>query len=186
MKKRQRPSFLRILERRYGKGRPRRDQEIDRADPHGGRGPVVYPVKKVRRLSSSGKGVIDMPVQQFVMLALGFILISVAASVTVSYAAVELAGAEGPRGEVGPIGPRGDEGPQGLQGEMGEQGLPGDDAAFAMVERLAELWAIQQASGVRGGIFVELEDPEVQACVDYILTGEPNLGVCPGFSAAEE
>lgn len=120
-----------------------------------------------------------MSVQQFITLAVIFVLLACAGSGAVSYAVVEATGG-GPRGEQGVPGPRGEQGPP---GEPGPKGDPGDDASQEMVKRLAGLWAVQQLSALQGGAFVEFNDPRVGACVEYVVTGEPNVGACPGFSA---
>jgi hypothetical protein len=52
-----------------------------------------------------------------------------------------------------------------------------------MIKRLGALWAVQQASQLQGGSFVELNNPQIGQCVEYIVTGQPNIGACPGFSA---
>jgi hypothetical protein len=187
MKKRtQRPSFLKELERRYGSGRaggadggrPQQPSEPSKRSL-----PRVYPVapgkKKIRLRTAADKGVIDMTIQQFLTLAISFMLLAWAGSGAVAYGVVELTGG-GPAGEVGPPGP---EGPAGVQGAPGIQGPPGDDAAMEMIKRLSSLWAVQQASTLQGGAFVELNNPQIGQCVEYIVTGEPNVGVCPGFSA---
>jgi hypothetical protein len=187
MKKRTtRPSFLKELERRYGPGRRAPGGEGARpqqsSEPSKRKLPRVYPVapgKKKIRLRKADKGVIDMTIQQFLTLAITFMLLAWAGSGAVAYGVVELTGG-GPAGEVGPPGP---EGEQGIAGPPGIQGPPGDDAAQAMIKRLASLWAVQQASALQGGAFVELNNPQIGQCVEYIVTGEPNVGVCPGFSA---
>jgi hypothetical protein len=53
-----------------------------------------------------------------------------------------------------------------------------------MIKRLAALWSVQQASSLQGGAFVEFNDPRVSGCVEYVLTGEPGAGACPGFTGS--
>ena len=181
MRRRIRRSFLRQLEQRYGR-KPRAPEKHARAEKP--RLPVVYPIAgmKPRRARASGKGVIDMTVQQFVTLAIIFVLLACVGSGMVSYAVVEATGG-GPRGDIGATGPQGEDG---IPGQPGPKGPPGDDAAQEMIKRLAGLWAVQQASALRGGNFVEFNDAEVGNCVEYVITGEPNVGACPGFSGGEE
>jgi len=181
MRRRIRRSFLRQLEERYGR-RPRAPEKSTRGEKP--RLPVVYPIAgmKPRHARASGKGVIDMTVQQFVTLAIIFVLLACAGSAAVSYAVVEATGG-GPEGEAGERGPRGE---QGIAGDPGPQGPPGDDAAQEMIKRLAGLWSVQQLSSLQGGAFVEFNDSRVGSCVEYIVTGEPNVGACPGFSAGGE
>jgi hypothetical protein len=178
MPRRIRRSFLRQLEERYGRKAPAPANTPGAGKP---RLPVVYPIAgmKPRRVRRRQQGVIDMTVQQFVTLAIIFVLLAVAGSAAASFAVVEATGG-GPRGEQGDPGPRGE---QGAQGEQGLKGEPGDDAAQEMVKRMAGLWSVQQLSALQGGAFVEFNDARVGACVEYIVTGEPNVGVCPGFSA---
>jgi hypothetical protein len=181
MKKRSRPSFLRQLEERYGPRRKALEDATRKEAETQSRMPVVYPVPGKRRkppARTSEKGFIDMSVQQFVVLALFFVFLAAAASGAVAYGAVELAGG-GPHGEVGPAGPQG---PQGVEGGVGPQGPPGDDAAQEMLKRLATMWAVQQLSVLQGGAFVEFNHAQVASCVQYVITGEPNVGACPGFS----
>ncbi len=52
-----------------------------------------------------------------------------------------------------------------------------------MIKRLGTLFAVQQKSSLQGGTFVEFNDPDVGACVQYIISGEPGVQVCPGFSS---
>lgn len=124
------------------------------------------------------KGVIDMSITQFVALAVFFILVACVATAGSAYAVIAVAG-EGPRGEQGIVGTQGDQGPQ---GERGIQGPPGNDASQEMVKRLAGLFAVQQASFISGGGFVSFNDAQVGSCVQYVLTGEPGIEACPGFS----
>lgn len=118
-----------------------------------------------------------MSVSQFVTLSIVFIVIAFAGSAAMAYGVVQATagGPEGPQGIQGIEGPIGPEGPQ---------GPPGDDAAQEMVKRMAGLWAVQQASTVRGGAFVEFNSPEIGACVNYIMTGKPGASACPGFTDA--
>lgn len=116
-----------------------------------------------------------MTVTQFVVLGILFILVAWAGASSVAYGVVELTGG----GEQGPPGLQGEPGPEGA---TGPQGLSGDDAAMEMIKRLGALFAVQQKSALQGGAFVEFNDPEIGACVQYILTGEPGLSACPGFS----
>jgi hypothetical protein len=187
MPKPHRPSFLRQLERRYGPDRKRLTDAIQAADPHSPREntkprlPLVYPVPGwlKRHHRPAQKGFIDMTVQQFVVLALFFVFLAAAASGAAAYGAVELAGG-GPEGEPGVAGAPG---PQGEPGPPGPEGPPGDDAAQSMIKRLATLFAVQQASLIQGGAFVAFNDSQVGRCVEYVLTGKPDSGACPGFSA---
>ncbi len=119
-----------------------------------------------------------MSIQQFVLLAVFFVALACFGSAASTYAIIDLAGA----------GPAGEQGLQGIQGEKGEQGpiglrgLPGNDASQEMVKRLAGLFSVQQASLLQGGAFVSFNDEAVGECVQYVLTGEPGVSVCPGFS----
>jgi hypothetical protein len=124
------------------------------------------------------KGVIDMSITQFVALAVFFILLACVATAGSAYAVIAVAG-EGPRGEQGVQGTQGEQGPQ---GDRGIQGPNGNDASQQMIKRLAGLFAVQQASFVAGGGFVSFNDEQVGACVQYVLTGEPGVQACPGFS----
>lgn len=116
-----------------------------------------------------------MTVTQFVVLGILFILIAWAGASSVAYGVVELSGG----GDQGPPGLQGEPGPDGA---AGPQGPAGDDAAMEMIKRLGALFAVQQKSSLQGGIFVEFNDPEIGACVQYIITGDPGVGACPGFS----
>ncbi len=116
-----------------------------------------------------------MTVTQFVVLGILFILIAWAGASSVAYGVVELSGG----GEQGPPGLQGEPGPEGV---VGPQGPAGNDAAMGMIKRLGALFAVQQKSGLQGGAFVEFNDPEIGACVQYIITGEPGVNACPGFS----
>jgi hypothetical protein len=129
----------------------------------------------------SHKGVIDMSIPQFAALAVFFILMACVATAGSAYAVIAVAG-EGPRGEQGVIGTPGETGAQGEPGERGPQGANGNDASQQMVKRLAGLFAVQQASFIAGGGFVSFNDAQVGTCVQYVLTGEPGIDACPGFS----
>lgn len=135
--------------------------------------------KAPRPQVAASKGVIDMSIQQFVTLAICFVLLAWAGSGAVALGVVGLTGG-GPEGDIGPPGPVGE---RGVAGPIGDRGPPGDEASQEMIKRLATLWSVQQASGVRGGAFVELNDSQVTSCVDYVLNGEGSVGSCPGFSA---
>jgi hypothetical protein len=166
---RRRRSFLRVLEERYAKRRRAKSG-----------GPVVYPVLQQRPVAPArlvAKG-IPMSMSQFFVLGVLFIAIAWAGAGGVAFAVVELTGG-GERGEQGLQGPKGD---TGITGSEGPQGPAGDDAAQEMVKRLGAMFAVQQKSSLLGGAFVEFNDPEVTACVGYLLTGEPGVSVCPGFS----
>ncbi len=117
-----------------------------------------------------------MTVTQFVVLGILFILIAWAGASSVAYGVVELAGG----GEQGPPGLQGEPGPEGA---IGPQGPAGEDAAMEMIKRLGTLFAVQQKSSLQGGAFVEFNDPEIGACVQYIIIGEPHVDACPGFSS---
>lgn len=116
-----------------------------------------------------------MTLTQFVILGILFILIAWAGASGVAYGVVELSGG----GEQGPPGLQGEPGPEGA---IGPQGPAGDDAAMEMIKRLSTLFAVQQKSVLQGGAFVEFNDSEIGACVQYIITGEPGVHACPGFS----
>lgn len=184
MRKKPRPSFLRQLERRYGPDRELPDEgQHPKFKPEKERKPKlprVYPVsargavRQPRR--AAGEGVIDMTIQQFVTLAIFFVLLACAGSAAAAYGVVEVSGASGPQGIQGIQGEKGD------AGEHGEEGPPGNEASQEMIKRLAGLWAVQQASQIQGGAFVAFNDPSVSSCVTYVLTGEPGAGACPGFS----
>jgi hypothetical protein len=180
MKKKERPSFLRQLQERYGPNRERlRDGArplpppyVAPEDPHL---PRVLPTSSRKTEREQRKGAIPMSVSQFVTLSIVFIVIAWAGAAGLAYGVVQATagGPEGPQGIQGIEGPIGPEGPQ---------GPPGDDAAQEMVKRMAGLWAVQQASTVRGGAFVEFNNPEIGACVNYIMTGKPGSSACPGFT----
>ncbi len=189
MRKRPRPSFLRHLERRYGpdrhvsgEGDQPRGKPIKQRKP---KLPRVYPVSTQgvtgRPRKAAAKGVIDMTIQQFVTLAMFFVLLACAGSAVVAYGVVEATG-----GSEGPQGIQGVPGAQGPVGDRGPEGLPGNEASQEMVKRLAALWAVQQASFVSGGTFVEFTDPTVSNCVEYVLSGENGPGACPGFSGGAQ
>lgn len=188
MRKKPRPSFLRQLERRYGRDRELPDDgQHPKFKPQKERKlklPRVYPVSTrgaVRRpLHAEGKGVIDMTVQQFVSLAIFFVLLACAGSAAVAYGVVEVSGATGPQGIQGVPGEKGE------TGDTGPEGPPGNEASQEMIKRLAGLWAVQQASSLQGGAFVEFNDPAVSSCVTYVLTGEPGAGACPGFTGGSQ
>ena len=190
MRKRPRPSFLRYLERRYGPNRGVRGE-----GPHPTfkpekkpktKLPRVYPVSAAGSVrqprKAASEGVIDMTVQQFVALALFFVLLACAGSAAVAYGVVEATGG-GPAGEQGI---QGEQGIKGDTGDQGPQGIPGNDASQGMVKRLSALWAIQQASFIQGGAFVSFDDPSVVSCVEYIVSGDPGPGACPGFTGSNE
>jgi hypothetical protein len=122
-----------------------------------------------------------MTVQQFAALALVLVVIAWGGAAAVSYGVVEFV-AEGAQGEQGERGPPGEAGAAGKQGPPGPVGPAENDDA---VERLATLWSVQQASSLQGGIPVGLKDQVVLDCVQWVLTGEPDVGACPGFSAGE-
>jgi hypothetical protein len=157
MKKRSRPSFFRHM-----------DEDYARHQADAGAGAT----------KTKSKGVIDMSIKQFVWLAVFFVMLACLGSAASAYAIIDLAG----------HGPQGEQGVQGLQGEKGDQGpiglkgLPGNDASQEMIKRLAGLWSVQQASAIAGGGFVSFNDPIVGSCVQYVLTGSPGVGACPGFS----
>ncbi|MCH7952971.1 MAG: hypothetical protein IIC25_03710 [Chloroflexi bacterium] len=119
-----------------------------------------------------------MTVTQFVVLGILFILIAWAGASSVAYGVAELSGG----GEQGPPGAQGEPGPEGA---IGPRGPAGDDAAMEMIKRLGTLFAVQQKSVLQGGAFVEFNDPEIGACVQYIITGEPGVHACPGFSGGQ-
>jgi hypothetical protein len=184
MKKQQRPSFLRQLQERYGldrrglreAARPLPPPYVAPEDP---RLPRVLPTKsRIARPRDQRKGVVPMSVPQFVTLAIVFIVIAWAGAAAVTYGVVQ-ATAGGPQGEQGVQGTQGAAGPV---GPAGPQGPPGDDAAQEMIKRLAGLWSVQQASQLRGGAFVEFNAAEVGRCVQYVITGDPGPGACPGFT----
>jgi hypothetical protein len=138
--------------------------------------PLVYPVLK-RTTPTAGKGVIDMSVRQFVSLAVLFVLLACVATSATTFAVIELAG-----------GVQGEQGVQGIQGERGPAGTPGkaDVSSQEMIKRLATLWAVQQTSSLQGGSFVSLNDPRVDSCVEYVLTGNSGAGACAGFSGSSQ
>ncbi len=71
--------------------------------------------------------------------------------------------------------------PNGLRREFV---LADDDAAMEMIKRLGALFAVRQKSSLQGGVYVEFNDPEIGACVQYIITDEPSVDACPGFSSS--
>jgi hypothetical protein len=139
-------------------------------------------VIRKRRTGQPDKGVIDMTLQQLIGIGMIFIGLCVAVSAGASYAVIELAGAEGPAGVQGPTGVIGAQGPQGPQGPAGPAGPADNDEA---VERLATLWAVQQKSSLLGSVPVTLDDPDVLNCVQWVLTGEPSVAACPGFTTGD-
>jgi hypothetical protein len=120
-----------------------------------------------------------MTLSQFVVIGLLFVMIALAGSGGVAWAVVELSGGT----EQGEPGLQGPQGIQGIPGEPGPQGPPGDDAAMEMIKRLGALFAVQQKSTLQGGSFVEFNDSDITGCVEYIITGEPGVGACPGFQS---
>jgi hypothetical protein len=166
MKKRSRPSFFRHIDEDYA-----RRHAISNADPADGA--LVKPAAK-----KGSKGVIDMSIQNFVGLAVFFVMLACLGSAASTYAIIDLAG-HGPQGEQGVQGSQGDKGDQ---GPIGLKGLPGNDASQEMIKRLAGLWSVQQASAIAGGGFVSFNDPIVGSCVQYVLTGSPGVDACPGFA----
>jgi hypothetical protein len=165
---RRRRSFLRVLEQRYNK----------RAKPARKAGdPLVYPVLKRPAASRPITRGVPMTMSQFVVLGLLFVAIAWAGAGGVAWGVVEISGGadQGEQGVQGPAGPAGPDGPE------GPQGPPGNDAAMEMVKRLGAMFAVQQKSGLAGGAFVEFNDPDVTRCVEYLITGEPGVSVCPGF-----
>ena len=121
-----------------------------------------------------------MTISQFVVLGILFICIAWAGAAGVAYGVVEVSGG----GEQGEQGPPGIQGEPGATGEEGPQGAAGNDAAMEMIKRLGTLFAVQQKSLILDDAFVEFNDPDIGACVEYIITGEPGVSVCPGFQAA--
>jgi hypothetical protein len=119
-----------------------------------------------------------MTATQFVVLGILFILIAWAGASTVAYGVVELTGG----GEQGLPGAQGEPGPEGA---IGPQGPAGNDAAMEMIKRLGAMFAVQQKSVLLGGAFVEFNDPEIVACVQYIITGDPGVHACPGFASGQ-
>ncbi len=117
-----------------------------------------------------------MSVSQFVSLAVVFLVLAFAGSGAIAYGVVQATGG-GPQGEQGVAGPRGED------GAVGPQGPPGDDAAQEMIKRLATLFSVQQTSSIQGGAFVSFDNPQVGTCVNYIITGEPDVSACAGFTA---
>lgn len=160
MKKRSRPSFFRHLDEDYARRQAT-------AGTDGAR--------------TKSKGVIDMSIQQFVWLAVFFVALACFGSAASTYAIIELAG-DGPAGAQGLQGVQGDKGDQ---GPIGLRGLAGNDASQEMIKRLAGLWSVQQASVLQGGASVSFNDPLVGSCVQYVLTGEPGVNACPGFSEGQ-
>jgi hypothetical protein len=114
---------------------------------------------------------------QFVVLGLLFVIIAWLGAATVAWGVVELNGG----GEQGEIGLQGPQGVAGEPGPEGPQGPPGNDAAMEMIKRLGAMFAVQQKSVLLGGSFVEFNDIDITRCVEYIITGEPGVGACPGF-----
>jgi hypothetical protein len=123
-----------------------------------------------------------MTINQFIVLGILFICIAWAGAGGVAWAVVEVSGG----GAQGEQGARGEQGEQGIQGPEGARGPAGNDAAMEMIKRLGTLFAVQQKSLTSGGGFIEFNDPDIGACVEYIITGEPGVGVCPGFTARQE
>jgi hypothetical protein len=157
MKKGSRPSFFRHMDEDYA-----RHQATEGASA----------------ADTKSKGVIDMTIRQFVWLAVFFVMLACLGSAASTYAIIDLAG-HGPQGEQGV---QGQQGQKGDQGPIGLQGLSGNDASQEMIKRLAGLWSVQQASAIAGGGFISFNDPIVGSCVQYVLTGSPGVGACPGFS----
>ena len=121
-----------------------------------------------------------MTATQFVVLGILFILIAWAGASSVAYVAIELH--DDARSHSLTPGLQGEPGPEGA---IGPQGPAGDDAAMEMIKRLGSLFAVQQKSSLQGGAFVEFNDPDIGACVQYIITGEPGVHACPGFSSGQ-
>src|SRR5258708_2265177 len=106
MKKRSRPSFFRHMDEDYA----RRHAVSKPGTPDGA---------LIERAANTGsKGVIDMSIQNFVGLAVFFVMLACLGSAASTYAVIDLAG-HGPHGEQGAQGPqgqKGDQGPIGLKG----------------------------------------------------------------------
>lgn len=97
----------------------------------------------------------------------GLVIAILAASVISTVASMQLA--RGPQGEQGPEGPRGLKGSQGETGPQGLEGLPGTDGSNGTDGKSAyQIW---------------LDEGNVGKELDFLesLTGEPGLGVEPGF-----
>lgn len=97
----------------------------------------------------------------------GLVIAILAASVISTVASMQLA--RGPQGEQGPEGPRGLKGIQGETGPQGLEGLPGADGSNGTDGKSAyQIW---------------LDEGNVGTELDFLesLTGEPGLGVEPGF-----
>lgn len=141
---------------------------------------MVYPVvsRPVAPQPASAPRENLMTVSQFVVLGILFVLIAISGSAGVAWGVVEITGG----GEQGPIGLQGEKGDPGIQGEKGDQGPAGNDAAMEMIKRLGAMFAVQQKSALNGGAFVEFNDIDITRCVQYIITGEPGVSACPGFS----
>ena len=163
--------------KRPGGFRDRRQEHYDRARQTAGE-PVVYPVLERPAGPTPPSREIPMTITQFVVLGILFILIAWAGASSVAYGVVELSSG----GEQGPPGAQGEPGPEGA---IGPRGPAGDDAAMEMIKRLGSLFAVQQKSSLQGGAFIEFNDPEIGACVQYIITGEPGVHACPGFSSGQ-
>jgi hypothetical protein len=98
---------------------------------------------------------------------IGLVIAILAASVISTVASMQLA--RGPQGEQGPEGPRGLKGIQGETGPQGLEGLPGADGSNGTDGKSAyQIW---------------LDEGNVGTELDFLesLTGEPGLGVEPGF-----
>jgi hypothetical protein len=172
VKHRRRRSWLRILEDRYQHRRTRSKRKD---------APIVYPVlgrppaAPPQPVPAPKENLMTMP--QFVVLGILFVIIAWLGAATVAWGVVELNGG----GEAGEMGLQGPQGIAGEPGPEGPQGPPGNDAAMEMIKRLGAMFAVQQKSVLLGGTFVEFNDSDINNCVEYIITGEPGVGVCPGF-----
>ncbi len=122
-----------------------------------------------------------------VALLLLFVILTWAGAAGIAYGVVQ--GAEGPQGEQGEQGPQGEKGergPRGPEGIVPENVLPGVFGwvhPSVSVSQLARFWAVQQWSGILGEN-VTTTHPQVQACVEYILTLEGSGADC-GFQLTE-
>lgn len=161
-----------MLEERYSR--------LRRGNSRGG-GPVVYPVVNRPAGAQPLAGGFGMSFDQVVVAGLIFVMIAWAGAGAVAWGVVELSGG-GEQGEQGVAGPQGE---QGEAGDIGPQGPAGNDAAMEMIKRLGAMFAVQQKSALNGGAFVAFNDTDIGACVKYIITGEPGVSACPGFSGGQ-
>ncbi len=119
-----------------------------------------------------------------VALLVLFVILTWAGAAGIAYGVVQ--SAEGPQGEQGPQGETGKRGLRGPGGSVPDNTLSeelGWVHPSVSISQLARYWAVQQWSGILGEN-VTSTHPQVEACVQYILTFEGSTADC-GFQLTE-